>query len=71
MKRISVFALSLIFSFAASAQTVKHAVIVPDIPGYVTLKGDMHLHTVFSDGFKVMNFFVDAGVPLDYTIQVK
>lgn len=50
MKRISLFALSLIFSFAASAQTVKHAVIVPDIPGYVTLKGDMHLHTVFSDG---------------------
>lgn len=23
---------------------------VPDIPGYVTLKGDFHLHSVFSDG---------------------
>jgi hypothetical protein len=23
---------------------------VPDIPGYRTLKGDFHLHTVFSDG---------------------
>lgn len=23
---------------------------VPDIPGYVTLKGDFHIHTVFSDG---------------------
>ncbi len=50
MKRIFAFVLSLIFSVAASAQTVTHPVIVPDIPGYVTLKGDMHLHTVFSDG---------------------
>lgn len=23
---------------------------LPDIPGYITLKGDFHLHTVFSDG---------------------
>jgi hypothetical protein len=23
---------------------------VPDLPGYITLKGDFHLHTVFSDG---------------------
>ena len=23
---------------------------IPDIPGYVTLKGDFHMHTVFSDG---------------------
>lgn len=23
---------------------------LPDIPGYVTLKGDFHIHTVFSDG---------------------
>lgn len=50
MKRLSVLALSLIFSLAASAQTVTNPVLVPDIPGYVTLKGDMHLHTVFSDG---------------------
>lgn len=25
-------------------------VVVPDIPGFVTLKGDFHTHTVFSDG---------------------
>ncbi len=25
-------------------------IIVPDIPGYQTLKGDFHMHTVFSDG---------------------
>lgn len=23
---------------------------IPDIPGYQTLKGDFHMHTVFSDG---------------------
>jgi hypothetical protein len=23
---------------------------IPDVPGYVTLKGDFHIHTVFSDG---------------------
>lgn len=50
MKRILVSVLSLIFGAALSAQTVTRPVIVPDIPGYVTMKGDMHLHTVFSDG---------------------
>ena len=23
---------------------------IPDLPGYITLKGDLHMHTVFSDG---------------------
>lgn len=27
------------------------AVNIPDIPGYVTLKCDLHIHTVFSDGY--------------------
>ncbi len=27
-----------------------HALSYPDIPGYVTLKADLHQHTVFSDG---------------------
>jgi len=29
---------------------VRTEVNIPDIPGYVTLKGDFHTHTVFSDG---------------------
>src|ERR1035437_2346251 len=34
-----------------SAQTrVRSEVNFPDIPGYVTLKCDFHMHTVFSDG---------------------
>lgn len=28
----------------------KKIVNLPDLPGYVTLKGDFHIHTVFSDG---------------------
>lgn len=28
----------------------RQEIIIPDIPGYVTLKGDFHMHTVFSDG---------------------
>jgi predicted metal-dependent phosphoesterase TrpH len=32
------------------AQEKRDSVAFPDIPGYQTLKGDFHLHTVFSDG---------------------
>lgn len=28
----------------------RSAVNVPDVPGYLTLKCDFHIHTVFSDG---------------------
>jgi hypothetical protein len=34
----------------AQAPSVRDPLPVPDIPGYHTLKGDFHLHTVFSDG---------------------
>jgi 3',5'-nucleoside bisphosphate phosphatase len=34
----------------AQAPAVRNPLPVPDIPGYRTLKGDFHLHTVFSDG---------------------
>ena len=29
---------------------VRHEILLPDIPGFVTLKCDFHTHTVFSDG---------------------
>lgn len=29
---------------------VRHEIRIPDIPGYETLKCDLHMHTVFSDG---------------------
>jgi hypothetical protein len=41
----------LIFQLNVNAQPNTRRVInMPDIPGYVTLKCDLHMHTVFSDG---------------------
>jgi 3',5'-nucleoside bisphosphate phosphatase len=34
----------------ADAQEVRRLLPVPDLPGYVTLKADFHLHSIFSDG---------------------
>ena len=28
----------------------RNEILIPDIPGYKTLKGDFHMHTIFSDG---------------------
>ena len=36
--------------FAISQIRVRDEIVFPDIPGYVTLKCDFHMHTVFSDG---------------------
>ena len=43
MKRILI-ALSALFalSLGAGAQVMTHQIVVPDIEGYLTLKGDMH-----------------------------
>ena len=48
MKRILLIisAVSLCLSAAA---VVPHRMNIPDIPGYTTLKGDFHVHTVMSD----------------------
>jgi hypothetical protein len=45
----------ILLSFAAGAQPhhthrLSRILTFPDIPGYVTLKTDLHQHTVFSDG---------------------
>lgn len=41
----------MLAAFAAAQQTQRRDPLpVPDIPGYKTLKCDLHLHTVFSDG---------------------
>jgi histidinol phosphatase-like PHP family hydrolase len=49
MKKLIIIALlTATFSFALSGQ--RKIVNLPDLPGYVTLKCDFHLHTVFSDG---------------------
>lgn len=50
--KIAKTALSLVFLLTCSAiaQQTRNPLPVRDIPGYQTLKGDFHLHTVFSDG---------------------
>ena len=49
MRRYGLMAAALLLCGLLSAQ-VRNEIRVPDIPGYTTLKGDMHIHTVFSDG---------------------
>jgi len=47
---LSVTAGLLLLLTSVDAQEVRRHRPVPDIPGYVTLKADFHLHSVFSDG---------------------
>src|SRR6266508_3307971 len=51
MQRHWLLLIMLFTGAIARAQTpVRHALPVPDVPGFKTLKADFHLHTVFSDG---------------------
>jgi hypothetical protein len=49
MKKL-IFIIFLVVLSATSAFGQRKIVNLPNIPGYVTLKCDFHLHTVFSDG---------------------
>ena len=57
MKHIITMSFSLALVYTVSAQ--KKINDLPDIPGYKTLKGDFHVHTVFSDGQVWPTFRVD------------
>lgn len=50
MKKILSLSLAAALIAAAAGAAVPHRIVIPDIEGYKTLKGDMHIHTVFSDG---------------------
>jgi predicted metal-dependent phosphoesterase TrpH len=59
-ERMKIFGPRLIVVAALCAQVVnahepitraRTPVNIPDVPGYVTLKCDFHIHTVFSDGY--------------------
>lgn len=54
MKKLLLLSLSLFIISALQAQHHSHAgaqpISYPDIPGYKTLKTDLHIHSVFSDG---------------------
>ena len=47
---VSVFVFTLFIANAQHSHTSQHALTYPNIDGYVTLKADLHIHTVFSDG---------------------
>lgn len=47
--KLFIFSFILFFLSACSDLHVKK-IFIPNLPGYVTLKGDFHLHTEFSDG---------------------
>jgi len=49
MKKLIIIAL-LVASVALTGFSQRKIVNLPDIPGFVTLKCDFHMHTVFSDG---------------------
>lgn len=69
MKRYYFFFLFIVSGLIAGAQEHTHAtgrkIIFPDVPGYLTLKCDLHQHTVFSDGsvwpdIRVMEALMDG-----------
>jgi 3',5'-nucleoside bisphosphate phosphatase len=39
--------------------SARHEIVIPDIPGFKTLKCDFHMHTVFSDGIVWPTFRVE------------
>lgn len=47
---LSIVYLWFIIPVGLSQPNVRTEINIPDIPGYVTLKCDFHIHTVFSDG---------------------
>jgi hypothetical protein len=49
MKRISITSLLILLAYTAVFGQRK-IINLPDLAGYVTLKCDFHMHTVFSDG---------------------
>lgn len=50
MKKTAFLLIAALLVSATATATVPHKFNVPDIPGYMTLKGDFHIHTCFSDG---------------------
>ena len=56
---------SIIYSSPAQIQNkedLQKHILLPDIPGYKTLKCDFHMHTVFSDGHVWPSFRVNEAL---------
>jgi hypothetical protein len=61
MKKVTSIALLLILSVTIS-NGQKKTVNLPDLQGYVTLKCDFHMHTIFSDGQVWPQYRVDEAI---------
>jgi hypothetical protein len=63
IRRIALAVMLAAVSMVAAAQdTAKKKISLPDIPGYITLKCDFHMHTVFSDGHVWPSFRVNEAL---------
>lgn len=58
--------MAMVISSISLAQNSK--ITVPDIPGFYTLKGDFHMHTVFSDGHVWPTFRVNEALRDDLDV---
>jgi hypothetical protein len=47
---LSLVAAVAVLAVGLPAQAGRRVLAVPDVAGFVTLKADFHLHSVFSDG---------------------
>lgn len=52
----------LLLHLSISSQDTDRKITFPDVPGYKTLKCDLHIHTVFSDGLVWPTIRVDEAV---------
>jgi hypothetical protein len=51
MKKLTLLFVALIVSISSFSKDINRTEIaIPDIPGFITIKADFHIHTVFSDG---------------------
>lgn len=49
MKKLFTFVAVAIAAVFSAGATTPNRIVIPDVEGYKTLKGDFHIHTVFSD----------------------
>lgn len=60
--------LLMVMTISSVSFAQNRKVVIPDIPGYYTLKGDFHMHTVFSDGHVWPTFRVNEAVRDDLDV---